>query len=241
MILILTMAGSYTRFRDFSYKIPKYLLPVSNRTILHYIIKSFRETDIITDIFLIANLRDIRFRPQIEDTIKEFGIGSENLVFTEDTKGQGCTALHGLRACPADPKTAVCLHNVDTILYERDFSKIKEELTSGNVDCVIDVFKSNNKAYSYILLSQDKVISIQEKKVISDIASSGCYFFSNLKIAEEYLEKASQNNNFYISQAIGEMIKDNRKVVITDIKTERQTVVLGTPEEYILSLTSIRL
>ena len=81
MILILTMAGKYTRFSEFSYEIPKYLLPVANRTLLHCVIKEFDTAGIFDEIILIANKRDKRFRSQIESTVNEFKFKNKILTF----------------------------------------------------------------------------------------------------------------------------------------------------------------
>ena len=134
----------------------------------------------------------------------------------------------------------VVVHNVDTILYDRNFMKIKQSFIDKQAECIVDVFTSNNREYSYVLAEEEKVFSIVEKRVISNIASSGCYCFSNPSIALQYMELALEGGKHYISEAIFEMIQDKKRVYTSDVKTEQQTVVLGTPEEYLSSMANIR-
>jgi dTDP-glucose pyrophosphorylase len=231
------MAGKYTRFSQFSGEVPKYLLPISNRTILHYVIKPFHESGQFTKIFLIANNRDNRFRYQIYDTIAEFGINPEQVLFIEDTPGQTSTAMVGIQCLKDEKKLPIIIHNIDTILYGRNFEKMRLEFEEKETDCIIDVFNSCNREYSYVLMKDDSVISILEKRVISDIASSGCYGFSNFQLASKYIARSLLEEKGYISSAIDKMIQDGKKVSISEIKTEAETIVLGTPEEYLASMT----
>ena len=238
MYLVLTMAGKYTRFSQFSGEVPKYLLPLSSRTILHYVMKPFCESKQFTKIFLIANNRDNRFRYQIYDIVAEFGISPEQVLFIEDTPGQSSTAMVGVQCLKDEKKLPIIIHNIDTILHGRNFEKMRLEFEE--TDCIIDVFNSSNREYSYVLMEDNRVISILEKRVISDIASSGCYGFSNFQLASEYIRRSLLEEKGYISSAIDKMIQDGKKVTISDVKTESETIVLGTPEEYLASMTFLR-
>ena len=113
----------------------------------------------------------------------------------------------------------------------RDFSLFKDKLKK--YDCVVDTFYSNNKSYSYILKEGENVVDIIEKRKISDEASSGCYGFSNITNSIKYLNKSE---NYYISNGIKFMIEDNKKVTFIKSDKEDETIVLGTPEEYINSM-----
>ena len=231
MILILTMAGKYERFRNFSYEIRKYLLPLSNRNILYYVLKNFDVKKNFDKVLLVANERDVRFLSQIQSILNEFDSNGE-LIFIPDTPGQSITALKGLEHLhQQNINDSVVIHNIDTILMNRDFSLFKDKLKK--YDCVVDTFYSNNKSYSYILKEGENVVDIIEKRKISDEASSGCYGFSNITNSIKYLNKSE---NYYISNGIKFMIEDNKKVTFIKSDKEDETIVLGTPEEYINSM-----
>lgn len=237
MILILTMAGKYTRFREFSYEIPKYLLPLSNHTILHYVLDSFDSSDAFDAIVLVANKKDYRFKTQIARTLSEFRFESKSIIFVDDTAGQSETALLGIKhvietSNGKRKSQPVIVHNIDTILMNRNFDEYIEKLKDA--DCLIDVFNSRNPSYSYVLQDSNRVTHIVEKQVISSTASSGCYAFKSLSIADKYMSGSLKTH--YISEAIANMISDRKIVQITKSHSENDTVVLGTPEEYINSM-----
>ena len=232
MTLVLTMAGKYKRFRDFSYQIPKYLLPLSNRSILYFIIDSFNIPLNFNRVLLVANNRDIRFISQIKSILNEFECKDSEVIFISDTRGQSETALKSLEYISGkSADDSVTIHNIDTILLNRDYSKLKKDLSE--TDCLIDTFYSNNSSYSYVLSENNSVQEIIEKQKISDKASSGCYSFSSLKQTIYYLKKSK---NFYISDSISAMIKDGKNVSLINNADENSTFVLGTPEEYINSM-----
>ena len=188
MNLILTMAGRYERFREFSYEIPKFLLPLSNRTILHFLLKSFQQNFSFHRVVLVANKMDRRFRFQIESTLQEFGFREPHLIFIDDTSGQNETALKGvefIESLSDGDSLPLCIHNIDTVLCKRNFKEISQKLKTA--DCIIDTFLATNESYSYVLEQDARVSSIIEKKVVSNQASSGCYCFKNLGLGLEYM------------------------------------------------------
>jgi len=233
MVLMLTMAGEYSRFKEFSYAIPKYLLPLSNRTILHHILSSFGDTNIFNEVILVANKKDMRFHSQLSRTLEEFNFPNKHITFIDDTQGQSATAVEGLKFLREKTSFSqpLTVHNIDTILLNRNFKEISN--TIAQADCIIDVFSANNEAYSYVLMEDDRVSTIVEKQLVSDMASSGCYYFKDLNLAFDYL---NDSDNYYISNSIMKMIKDGLKVKITNISTGNDTFVLGTPQEYINSM-----
>lgn len=221
MDLILTMAGKYTRFTDKGYKLPKYLLPWGNRSILSEIIKQMSHN--FDNTYLIMNKRDIDFIKHIKMIIKEYNIPEKNLIVIDDTKSQSETALIGLENINC--KKSIVFHNIDTILYNRDYEYIRKCLESS--DGFIDIFASNNCDYSYITLVDNEVNEIVEKVLISDIATSGMYGFKDFETFKSYY------NNGYISDIYRSMIKDMLIVKTGHKHSELDTIVLGTPDEYI--------
>ena len=97
MILILTMAGQYQRFKEKGFNIPKYLLPWGERTVLSELLNQFNTNKDFTQIFLIANLRDQVYMPHVHSIMRANKINSENLLLIGDTKGQAETAIIGLK------------------------------------------------------------------------------------------------------------------------------------------------
>jgi NDP-sugar pyrophosphorylase family protein len=226
MNLILTMAGKYSRFVNEGYKIPKYLLPWKNHTILSEILLNFTKNNIFENIFLIANKKDSDFMNQILHTMKHYNIQSKNLIFINDTKSQCETALISINkfSDKISTKDPICFHNIDTILYERNFEQVYEYL--AEYDGYIDTFTSNNHEYSYILKDQAFVRDMQEKILISSVASSGFYGFSNVDMFVENYK------NDYFSSVYRSMISNCKRTICGNLHDENDTLVLGTPKDY---------
>ncbi len=226
MNLILTMAGKYSRFVNEGYKIPKYLLPWKNHTILSEILFSFTKSNIFKNIFLVANKKDNDFMNQILHTMKHYNIQSKNLIFINDTKSQCETALISINkfSDKIPTKDPICFHNIDTILCERNFEQVYEYLAKH--DGFIDIFTSNNHEFSYVLKDQAFVRDIQEKILISSTASSGFYGFSNVNMFVENYK------NDYFSSVYRNMISNGKKTICGNLHDENDTLVLGTPKDY---------
>lgn len=222
MNLILTMAGKYSRFKEEGYTIPKFLLPWGDRSILSEILKEMSPH--FKNIYLIANKNDEDFMIHVENIMNVYNIDLENLILIQDTASQSETLYEGLRLIE-NIKGPIVVHNIDTILYNRNYKEIESNLLKN--DGFVDIFNSNNPNYSYVLLEDTKITEIIEKTLISDIATSGMYGFSSAEIFKKYYV------NGYISSVYKKMIIDNLSIVIGTNYSESDTIVLGTPDEYI--------
>ncbi|EFO9214481.1 hypothetical protein IO397_001592 [Campylobacter lari] len=235
MNLIFTMAGKYRRFFDNGYKIPKYLLPWKSNTIFYEILSEFTKRYSFKNIFFIVNKNDSAYLNIIGSTIEEFNISKHNIYAIEDTKSQAETAFLGIKyfehLINSDP---VIFHNIDTILYDRNFFDIERALEIH--DGYIDIFSSDSEEYSYIEYTANIVNRIEEKKVISNSASSGLYGFKNIDL---YLKYYSEEAN-YISDLYKKMIANDNKIMCGKLYSIAETIVLGTPEEYLRAICKLR-
>lgn len=226
MDILLTMAGKYERFKQDGYKVPKYLLPWGYQTILAKIISNLDNKN-IKNIYLIANKNDEQYLPHLLDHLKKFNINRKNLIYLSDTSGQAETAFTAINLIK-NYKNKFCVYNIDTILFGRNLVEIEQCLDLN--DIFIDVFKSNNKNYSYVLTKNNSniVSDISEKKIISNVASSGMYAFKNYSFFLDFYEKG----DIFISDVIKKSINKKSKVIAGELFNENNTIVLGTPTQY---------
>jgi len=230
MNLILTMAGRYSRFVNEGYRLPKYLLPWGNKSILNEIILELNSHSDFENIYLIANKRDEVYMPHVNKIIKSIGMPLENLFLISDTNGQAETASKAIsEVCDrfGSLNGNIVFHNIDTILYNRKINEISSLLDVN--DGYIDIFESNNHAYSYVLLEDGNVKSIAEKIVISSSATSGMYAFKDINIFNKFYK----NDMLYISDIYKKMIEKGLSIVTSSIYSGDDTIVLGTPSEYL--------
>jgi len=116
-----------------------------------------------------------------------------------------------------------------------DPSKLFEKMIEGNYDGGILTFKSDSPKHSFVKLTDGLISEVAEKKVISDIATVGIYYWktgvSFIKSSEQMINKNIRTNNeFYLCPSYNELILNGGKVINHDVK---QMVGMGTPEELI--------
>ena len=230
MNLILTMAGRYTRFINEGYRIPKYLLPWGDHSILSEIVRELTKAGEFTNIYLVANKRDVIYMPHVRRILKSLDIPEDNLFLISDTSGQTETAYQGIQSIQdkfGEMVGPIIFHNIDTILYNRSFENLPRLLEE--YDGFVDIFESSNHNYSYVLIKDEIIDTIAEKIVISDKASSGLYGFPS---TQKFLEYYSQEE-LYMSNLYQKMIKNGARITVSEMHTEQDTVVLGTPSEYL--------
>ena len=238
MNLILTMAGRYTRFVNEGYKIPKYLLSWGEKSILSEIIIELNQNEDFKNVYLIANHRDELFMPHVRKILNFLNIPKENLIIINDTAGQAETAyqaIMNIKSLTSNLNGPIVFHNIDTILYNRNFQKLPAILEQN--DGFIDIFHSSNHDYSYVLVENDLVKTIVEKIVISEKATSGLYGFSS---ADKFLEYYTDESK-YISELYQKMISNNGKIAVSTLYNESDTLVLGTPSEYLAAAYTLDL
>ncbi|WP_216178931.1 hypothetical protein [Polynucleobacter sp. 80A-SIGWE] len=230
MNLILTMAGQYQRFVREGYKIPKYLLPWGDRSILSTVLLELNREQAFDNIYLIANHRDEAYFPHVRSIMQAQGIPNSNLVAIHDTKGQAETAKMGVDKVSEltdSVNSPIIFHNIDTILRNRDLKAV-EGILKVNAG-YIDVFYANNHEYSYVLSEVSGMITdIAEKIVVSNLATSGFYGFNSINTFLKYYKP----EDLYISSIYKKMIEGRESIIASREHKEVDTIVLGTPFEY---------
>jgi len=230
------MAGLNTRFHDFGFDIPKYLLPWGDKTIILEILSKLTKYYKFNQIILLANKRDIYFKETLLKSIGELNLDESNIYYINDTNGQAHTASIGAGLCN-DKSIPFCVHNADTIITNRDFKQI--ELLLENNQAFIDVFVANSPSYCYVRFDKDKVLEISEKVQNSPFASSGLYCFQSSDIyldAYFIISETQKSREIYISNLMQKMLNNGDKICSNSLNNKSETIVLGSPQEYSLEL-----
>lgn len=235
MTLILTMAGLYKRFKNEGYVTPKFLLKLQkNQTILEEILRELTCRYDFENVICIANKKDSNYSKDILDVVGKVVKRNYYIHFVDDTRGQAETALlgiHFLKSLHTIKSKKIAVHNIDTILYNRDFEKIDLLLESN--DGFIDVFQENKDHFSFVKVDRyNQVLDIQEKVVISDKATSGLYCFKDFEEYENIYKAVSFQGEYYISAVYQSMLKNHKKIVCNALESCQKTIILGTPYEY---------
>lgn len=223
------MAGRGSRFADAGYALPKPLIPAKGRPMFSWALASldFYDHDIDRMIFIC-----------LKEHVDTFGMGKELkkeypscevIALDHVTEGQACTVLLAKKAI--DSNTPLCIYNIDTFFRSGLKHIIRDP--KKRFDGIITVFKATNPRYSYAKIGKDGFVEeVAEKKLISNDATTGLYFFSKgsdfVKAAEAMIAKDLRvNNEFYIGPCYNELIAKGKKIVPDHAE---QFHVLGDPE-----------
>ncbi len=103
-------------------------------------------------------------------------------------------------------------------------------------DGVIFTFRSANPAHSYVQTTGDLVWGIVEKKVVSDRAVSGVYWFARSSILLDQCDVIVQDTDMgvegpgemFLSRALARAIQLGAELYACDVPT----AILGTPEDF---------
>lgn len=223
---IITMAGKGERFLKEGYKIPKWKLSINNRTLLERSISSL-------PLNLCSNLIIIYYHEDEKFDIKQIvlSITKNKVIFVKvkkRTKSQIETAM--LAKPYLNPADKILIFNIDTYFT----SKTLEEKLLTNPDGLLGCFISNNKNYSYAKIENNLVVKTAEKKVISNFALSGLYYYKEFNYFSDsanYIisKNIHVNNEYYIAPGYNYLIRKGKKI-ITDIVKDIN--IIGVPRDY---------
>jgi len=238
MNLVLTMAGKYSRFRLFGSKIPKYLLPLGSETILSEVIKQLKYSAPSCSTFLIANRHDQIFYPIVRSIIEKYDISAKSLIYIDDTASQLETALVASDLFSTDQlNSPVAFANIDTIIKRR--KPFFESLQScRDDDGLLDTFNATNKQYSYVRTDNfGSVLDIVDHNVISSQACSGLYGFGSFSfMANQAVQILREDAKAGFTRLYKKYISSRYMLTSHHSENCQDTVVLGTPEEYVINI-----
>ncbi len=234
--VLIPMAGLGSRFLKAGYTFPKPLIEVRNKPMIQWVVESLNIE--ARYIFIVQKEHQEKFN--IKSVLKTLVKGCEIFELDHLTEGAACTTL--LSQSLIDNSNPLIIANSDQYI-EWDSSKTMYEFTSKRYDGGILTFKSIHPKWSYAkCLGKSKIVKqVAEKKVISENATAGIYYWSKgkdyVKYAKQMIKKNIRvNNEFYVCPVFNEAIDDNKKIVISNVN---KMSGLGTPEdlnEFIASL-----
>ncbi len=233
MIILIPLGGTGQRFKN-DYSEPKALIKVEDKPIIFWLLDNLNLND-IDYVYIPYNKEYEEYH--LESLIKARypKIKFKFLTLPYNTDGAAHTiniALQQLIDSQEKDKPIICI-DADNF-YTTDI--IKQWNGLNQLFTFTDYNIENNPKYSYITLSEDKIIKcIKEKYRISNIACTGAYGFASFYMLYEYTNQIIKNNikvknEYYLSTVIQKMIDDG---VSFSNKTldNKYYFSLGTPEQ----------
>lgn len=228
------MAGVSSRFARAGYEKPKYQLEINQRPLFDYCVLSFKNYfDSERFVFIV---RDLVAKQFVINRCKQLEIKKAAIiVLDKETRGQAETVYLGLKSlCGFDSLERLLIFNIDTIRANYVFP---DEI--GSVNGYLEVFDGEGDGWSFVEPGENgNVLMTTEKVRISNLCSTGLYYFSTIEIFENYFEKTLQispenlqGGEYYIAPIYNDLISDGLVIKYIEIKSD-QVIFSGVPAEY---------
>jgi dTDP-glucose pyrophosphorylase len=239
-MIVIPMAGLSSRFFKVGYDKPKYMLEAYGESIFEHSVKSFiKYFRSETFLFIIKNSYETY--DFVDKKSKELGIKEYFIVILDnDTNGQAETVAVGVKMLGnkiEHVSSGLFIFNIDTFRPNFEYPEVINDCKG-----YLEVFIGSGDNWSFAKPESElstKVIKTAEKKAISNLCSTGLYYFSDvndfLSAFYEYQAKPKElweMGELYIAPLYNILISKGLEIKYNLI--ERDDVVFcGTPDEYI--------
>lgn len=225
--VLIPMAGMGSRFNAAGYTDPKPLIEISGKPMICHVVENLN----IEANYIFLVLREHYEKYDLYRILNLIKPGCKIVIVDSITQGAACTSL--LAKEFINNNNPLLIANSDQLI-EWNSNECMYAFSHSNIDGGILVFNADHPKWSYANLGTDGFVSeVAEKKVISDLATVGIYYWSHgsdyVKYAETMIEKNIRTNNeFYICPVFNEAIQDGKKI---RVKKVAKMWGLGTPED----------
>tara|TARA_R110002110_G_scaffold57127_5_gene163607 strand:+ start:1427 stop:2803 length:1377 start_codon:yes stop_codon:yes gene_type:complete len=227
MKVLIPMAGEGSRFQKAGYSFPKPLIEVNGKPMIQLVVENLNID--AQHIFVVRKEHEERYN--IKHLLQLISPGCEVILTDGLTEGAACTTLLAKEFINNDE--ALLYANSDQFL-EWDSNEFMYSMMADSIDGGMLTFEATHPKWSFAKLGKDGYVNeVAEKKPISNIATTGIYYWKHgsdyVKYAEQMIENNVRvNNEFYVCPVFNEAIADNKKIKI--FPTEKMWGI-GTPED----------
>ncbi len=239
--ILIPMAGRGGKFTEAGYAFPKPLIDIHGKTMIEIVVNNLRPSDDHTFIFVC--LREHYEKYDLYNILKQASRNTFEIVPIQGaTAGAALTALSAIEHVDNDNELIIA--NADQFI-ETPMDAFIKKARALKADGAIMTFRSSHPKWSYVLTDQrDRVLEVAEKKLISNRATVGIYYF---KKGSDFVEAVKNmvrknirhNNEFYVAPSYNELLLEGKSVYAIDIPEEKMHG-LGIPEDLTLFLQEIK-
>ncbi len=207
------MAGRGSRLRPHTLTVPKPLIPIAGKPIVHRLVEDIAKV-LDEKIDEVAFIIGEDFGEQVEKDLMKIAnsLGAKGTIYYQDKPlGTG----HAIMCAKESLSGPAVIAYADT-LFKADFNLDK------SADAVMWVKKVENpSAYGVVKLNQnDEIVGLVEKpeEFVSDLAVIGIYYFKNIEILKNELQnvldnKLTRGGEYQINDGIEAMRKNGLRFV----------------------------
>ncbi len=233
------MAGHGSRFKKAGYELPKPFIKVDNQPMISMVIDNLKPTIEHQFIFIALkeHIENNHLDNIIRDKIQNFKIISIDKV----SRGAAETVLFASDFLNND--NPLLIANCDQFV-DIDINDFLNSIDFSN-DGFIQCMNASSAKWSYIKHENQNVKFVAEKEVISDVATTGLYWFKKSSLCIEYLQKMVENEikskgEFYVAPSYNLMIEDGYKIGYSIIGDDDSVMYgTGTPDDLEIFLSKL--
>lgn len=220
--ILIPMAGEGRRFKEAGYILPKPLIDVRGKPMIQRVVENIALSGHY--IFVI--------RPDhVCDFLMTTFPRSSFVISEKLTEGAACSVLLAKEHINND--NPLLIANADQ-LVEWSGERFIEAMNKRGVDGGVLTFAANHPKWSYVRTDEHGlVVEVAEKKVISNVATVGIYWYRKgseyVRYAERMIAKNFRvNGEFYVAPVFNEYLDDGKRVATYPCD---RMIGLGTPED----------
>lgn len=233
LTVLIPMAGAGSRFAKAGFELPKPLIEFNGKPMIQHVIDNLN-----VDAKFVFVVQEEHYKKYNLGAYLNLMVPGCEIVQTNGvTEGAACTTLLAKNLINNDRHLLIA--NSDQFV-EWNSCDFMYSMLSDDADGGILTFEANDSKWSYVKLGADGyACEVAEKKVISNEATVGIYYWKKgseyVKFAEQMIQNNIRvNNEFYVCPVYNEMFKENKRVKI--FRAEKMWG-LGTPQDFDFFLT----
>jgi len=221
LTILIPMSGEGKRFKEAGYKVPKPLLDVFGKPMIQRVVECLG----LEGEYIFIVRHDLNADDLLKSICKDCAIITTRVL----TEGAACSTLLAKEQINNDHPLLIA--NADQLVDWRPLEFLE---AMKDADAGILTFPACEPKWSYVTTDQNGLVAeVAEKKVISNIATVGIYYYRHgseyVKYAERMISKNIRvNGEFYVAPVFNEYIQDGKKVKTFQCE---KMYGLGTPED----------
>jgi len=225
--VLVPMAGAGSRFAQQGYTFPKPLIEVNGKPMIQVVVENLN----IEAHYIFIVQQEHYEKYNLKYLLNLIAPGCDIVQVNGITEGAACSTL--LAKDYINNDNPLVMANSDQYV-EWNSNECMYSFSTDEIDGGIVTFEATHPKWSYALVGDDGFVKeVAEKKVISNSATVGIYYWKKgsdyVKYAEEMIDKNIRvNNEFYVCPVFNQAIEDNKKI---KIKRVNRMWGIGTPED----------
>ena len=225
--VLVPMAGAGSRFAQQGYTFPKPLIEVNGKPMIQVVVENLN----IEAHYIFIVQQEHYEKYNLKYLLNLIAPGCDIVQVNGVTEGAACSTLLAKEYINND--FPLVMANSDQYV-EWNSNECMYAFTADEIDGGILTFEATHPKWSYAKVGTDGFVNeVAEKKVISNEATVGVYYWKKgsdyVKYAEQMIEKNIRvNNEFYVCPVFNEAITDGKKI---KVKRVENMWGIGTPED----------